>query len=137
PTLRALYQAARLSVFPSRYEGFGLPVLEAARCACPSLVSNASSIPEILEDPTAEFSPDDPERLAAMLEEALDDDERLDALRARAAAAARRHTWERVAARSADAFDRLHAARSHRRRTRTWRPRIALLGPFPPAASGI
>ena len=73
--LRALYQSARLSVSPSFYEGFGLPVLEAARCGCPAISSNASSLPEVLRWAAATFTPDDVDEMAHIIERGLVDDE--------------------------------------------------------------
>lgn len=55
--LSALYKNASLFVFPSCYEGFGIPVLEAMRCKCPISLSNCSSFPEIAEDTVTYFDP--------------------------------------------------------------------------------
>ena len=54
-----LYQGARLFVFPSLYEGFGLPPLEAMACGCPCAVSNAASLPEVCGDAAIYFDPAD------------------------------------------------------------------------------
>lgn len=55
--LRALYNLADLFVFPSLYEGFGLPVLEAMKCGTPVIISNTSSLPEVFDLPEAQFDP--------------------------------------------------------------------------------
>ena len=55
PVLRALYQTTQLCVYPSRYEGFGLPVLEAARCGSPAITSNCPPLPEVLDWAPATF----------------------------------------------------------------------------------
>ena len=71
--LRALYQTASLFVYPSLYEGFGLPALEAARCGCRTITSNSSSMPEILDFEPATFDPTDPVALGALMERSLTD----------------------------------------------------------------
>lgn len=132
--LRAMYQQAALFVYPSRYEGFGLPALEAARCGCPTITSNTSAMPEILEWEPATFGPDDIDGLADLMERSLTDE----ALRGRlgevAAGAARRHTWDRVARRTIEAYGRLDRPRA-RRRARTLQ--VAIVGALPPARSGV
>lgn len=131
--LRALYQRAELFVFPTRYEGFGLPALEAARCACPTITSNTSSMPEILDWEPATFAPDDTEQLASLMERSLSDAEFRRRLGEVAAAAGRRHTWGQVAERVIDAYGRLERhSRPLRRRTL----RVALVGPMPPERIG-
>lgn len=134
-TLRTLYRGAAVFVYPSRYEGFGLPVLEAARCATPALVARTSSLPSLLGMPAAEFDPDDHDELAALLDRAIGDEGFRATLVDAGTKAAAEHTWERVAERTLDAYRSLPA--------RPWRhpgrrpPRLALVGPFPPAQSGV
>jgi len=129
--LRALYQAASLFVFPSRYEGFGLPVLEAIRCGCPAISSNTSSLPEVLDWPDATFAPTDPESIARLVERALTDDAYRGELIVQCQRASQRHTWPRVVQRVLDACSRF----SDQPRRRPPRLRIALVGPFPPGRS--
>jgi glycosyltransferase involved in cell wall biosynthesis len=62
-----LYNLASLFVFPSLYEGFGLPPLEAMACGCPALVSNVASIPEICGDSVKYFNPNDASDLAQQI----------------------------------------------------------------------
>ena len=57
--MRALYHAAAVVWFPSRYEGFGLPVLEAMACGAPVVASNAAALPEVAGDAALLLSPDD------------------------------------------------------------------------------
>ncbi|QNF34992.1 glycosyltransferase family 4 protein [Adhaeribacter swui] len=59
PDLPILYAQAKLFVFPSLYEGFGLPPLEAMACGCPVIAANAASLPEIYKDAALFFNPDD------------------------------------------------------------------------------
>ncbi|HEX8769917.1 MAG TPA: glycosyltransferase family 1 protein [Acidimicrobiales bacterium] len=127
--LRALYRSAAVFVYPSLYEGFGLPPLEAARCECATITSNTSALPEVLSFPEATFDPRDTQELAALLERSLVDDEFRTSLRTAAVAAGRRHTWERVAQRAIAGYRRLDPPRLRSSR----RLRIALVGPLPPA----
>jgi glycosyltransferase involved in cell wall biosynthesis len=66
-TLAALYSGALALVFPSLYEGFGLPILEAMACDCPVICSNTSSLPEVAGDAALFVSPKDPPALAAAI----------------------------------------------------------------------
>jgi glycosyltransferase involved in cell wall biosynthesis len=70
-----LYRGAAAVVFPSLYEGFGMPVVEAMACGCPVACSNATSLPEVVGDAARLFDPRDPEDLAAAAGEVLADPE--------------------------------------------------------------
>jgi glycosyltransferase involved in cell wall biosynthesis len=70
-----LYKMARLFVYPSLYEGFGLPPLEAMSCGTPVLASNRSSIPEIIDRDDLLFCPDDSKSLSEKMQWILFDDE--------------------------------------------------------------
>jgi glycosyltransferase involved in cell wall biosynthesis len=133
--LRALYQAAALFVFPSFSEGFGLPVAEAIACGCPTITSNATAVPDIMDWPPSTFDPTDPDAIAAAIERGLDDPAFRNELRAAGRARAQEHTWAAVAARTADALGRLPPPVARPRRGRTGRTRLALVGPLPPAES--
>jgi glycosyltransferase involved in cell wall biosynthesis len=95
--LPAVYSLAEVLVFPSLVEGFGLPALEAMACGTPVLASTAASIPEVVGDAALTFDPRDSAKLAALLEQVLQDS----ALRADLArlgcARARNFSWDRVA----------------------------------------
>ena len=67
-----LYRSTACLVFPSLYEGFGLPPLEAMACACPVATSNATSLPEVCGDAAEYFDPFSPEDMAAAIVRALD-----------------------------------------------------------------
>jgi glycosyltransferase involved in cell wall biosynthesis len=67
-----LYRTAAALVFPSLYEGFGQPPLEAMACGCPVACSNAASLPEVVDDAARLFDPESVEEMAAAIEEVLD-----------------------------------------------------------------
>lgn len=70
----ALFNLADLFVFPSLYEGFGLPPLEAMACGCPVVTSNRSSIPEVVGDAAMQVNPESEEELAAAMARVLEND---------------------------------------------------------------
>jgi glycosyltransferase involved in cell wall biosynthesis len=70
--LLGLYRRAAALVFPSLYEGFGQPPLEAMACGCPVACSNAASLPEVVGDAARLFDPESPEDMAAAVEAVLD-----------------------------------------------------------------
>ncbi len=93
----ALYRGAVAFIFPSRYEGFGLPPLEALACGTPVVGSDAASIPEVVGDAGVLLPPDDAEGMAdALIQLATDDTFRAELSR-RALAQAARFSWERTA----------------------------------------
>ena len=97
--LPALYSAADIFAFPSLYEGFGLPVLEAMGCGTPVVTSTASSLPEVAGDAAILVDPHDVEALAEALGRLVDDDGLRNDLRLRGFERARRYTWRDAAVR--------------------------------------
>jgi len=95
--LLTLYTEARLMVFPSLYEGFGLPPLEAMACGTPTLASQAASLPEVVGLPEALFDPHDAGALAALMERGLSDTGFRARLVTHGGAQAAKFTWERSA----------------------------------------
>jgi glycosyltransferase involved in cell wall biosynthesis len=92
-------QGALVFAYPSLYEGFGLPPLEAMACGVPVVVSNVSSLPEVVGDTGLQVSPYDPGELAGALRHLLEDRQAADLLGARGRQRAAAFTWERSAAR--------------------------------------
>ena len=97
--LRALYESAICLLFPSRYEGFGLPPLEAMACGCPVVAAAAGAVPEVCGDAALWFDHDGKRRLPAMLARLLEEEGLYDTLRARGLARAARYTWRGAAER--------------------------------------
>jgi len=105
--LPRLYRHAEIFLFPSIYEGFGLPLLEAMASGCPVAASNAASIPEITGDAAVLFDPHDPEAMAVRIEEILKDRERRMELSQRGIERAKSFTWEETARKTLEAYKRL------------------------------
>ncbi len=101
-----LYQQATLFVFPSLYEGFGLPVLEAMACGIPVICSNTSSLPEVAGDAAVMIDPHSPEQLTVALTEVLGSPTRQEEMRLRGLAQAKEFTWDRTAAETLAAYRR-------------------------------
>jgi glycosyltransferase involved in cell wall biosynthesis len=95
--LEGLWEAADAFVFPSLYEGFGLPVLEAMERGVPVACSNTSSLPEVAGDAALLFDPHDEAAIASAVERLLDDPDQAGRLRAHGRQRARLFTWQRTA----------------------------------------
>lgn len=95
--LPAIYSLGELFVFPSIYEGFGLPVVEAMACGTPVVTSNSSSLDEIGAGAAETVDPFDVEALAAIIVALARDPERRHALASRGLARAREFSWSRTA----------------------------------------
>jgi glycosyltransferase involved in cell wall biosynthesis len=93
-TLAALYRMAAVFAFPSLYEGFGLPPLEAMACGTPVVTSRVSSLPEVVGDAALLVDPYDIRSIADGLMQVLDDDETRERLIAHGHARARHFNWD-------------------------------------------
>ena len=105
--LRALYGAARVVWFPSRYEGFGLPVVEAMACGTPVVTSNASSLPEIAGSAALLAPPDSPRAHVDALDGFLGNEALCSDFGARGRLRAQEFTWARAAAQIRQHFEEL------------------------------
>jgi glycosyltransferase involved in cell wall biosynthesis len=107
--LPALYRRATLLAFPSLYEGFGAPPLEAMACGCPVAASNRTSIPEVCGQAALPFEPHSAESIAGALARATSDEELRARLRSAGLERARAFTWEASAERHAKIYARVTA----------------------------
>ncbi len=101
-----LWQLAQVFVYPSLYEGFGLPVLEAMARGVPVACSSASSLPEVAGDAALLFDPHDESAIAAALERLLSDPAEAERLRVRGLERAREFTWQRTARLTLESYRR-------------------------------
>ena len=113
--LPAVMSQAALFCFPSLYEGFGFPPLEAMACGAPVLSSDASSLPEVLGDAAEYAAPTDPAAWARAIERLLSNEEARNGLAVRGPAQAARFTWARAAAETEKVYAEAISAWSSRR----------------------
>ncbi len=98
PDVPPLYGGALMFVFPSRYEGFGLPVVEAMACGTAVACANTSSLPEVGGDAVLYFNPNNVEEMAQQIGRLLTDQSLRENLSHRGLAQARRFSWHKAAA---------------------------------------
>ncbi len=115
--LAALYRAASVFVFASRYEGFGFPVLEAMSAGVPVVSSNATSLPELCGDAALLLAPDDVQGFTDAIAHVLDDELLRASLVRRGAERAKHFTWARAVEQTLEVYRKAQAAR--RRPVRT------------------
>ncbi len=109
--LPALYSAAAVFTFPSLYEGFGLPPLEAMACGTPAVVSDASSLPEIVGDAGLRVPPDRPADWAAALAAVLSNESLRSHLREAGFRQAARFCWSETARRTVEIYEKVLRSR--------------------------
>ncbi|MBS0558654.1 MAG: glycosyltransferase family 4 protein [Proteobacteria bacterium] len=105
--LRALYESAACLLFPSRYEGFGLPPVEAMACGCPVLAARVGAVEEICGDSALYFDNDEPCSIMLAVERLLDEDGLAERLRERGRARSAALSWEASARALGDVVRRL------------------------------
>lgn len=115
--LPLVYNGAAAFVFPSLYEGFGLPALEALACGTPVLTSNTTSLPEVVGNAALTVDPADTTAITAGLQRLLSDDTLRQTLRVRGLERARQFTWTRAAMQTLAVLEDVGAlAQAERRR---------------------
>lgn len=106
------YQGAAAFVFPSLYEGFGIPPLEAQACGCPVVAANAASIPEVLQASALYFDPLDVNHMASAMQRVLTDQPLREALRLHGLNNVERFSWDMSAQRLSQRLDALLGAKA-------------------------
>jgi glycosyltransferase involved in cell wall biosynthesis len=99
-----LYRGAQLFVFPSLYEGFGLPILEAMASGVPVITSNVASMPEVAGDAAILIDPHDPKAIAEGIARILAEDRLRQDMIQKGLARARRFTWDSVAQQTLEVY---------------------------------
>ena len=139
--LIALYNLCHLFVFPSLYEGFGLPALEAMTCGAAVIGSNTSSIPEVIGCQDALFDPSGPLAIAETIARVLSNPDLRQELRRHGEQQARQFSWHKTARRALSAFENIEEQNRAASRSSVPvvgdRPRLAFVSPLPPLRSGV
>lgn len=102
--LAQAYSSAQCFVFPSKYEGFGIPVLESFACNCPTLLSNRSSLPEVGGNAALYFDPDDINDMAKKIEEVIYDEELRNKMISFGQERLKLFNWDRIADQTLDLY---------------------------------
>lgn len=108
--MAALYSLAQVFIYPSLYEGFGIPPLEAMACGTPVVASNTTSIPEVVGEASCPINPTDVGSIAAGLARVLRDSAYAESLREKGFRRAREFTWERTARETLSVYREVLAA---------------------------
>ena len=134
--LAALYNGATLVVHPSRYEGFGLPVIEAMHCGTPVVTTTASSLPEVAGDAAVLVDPDDPLGFAEAIQELRDDPARRLVMAERGLAQVQRFDLDQLGRATLAGYEAAGASATAVG-DRTGRTRLAVWTPLPPQQTGV
>ncbi len=140
--LAAFYNVCDVFVFPSKYEGLGLPVIEAMSCGAPVIGSNNSSIREIIQRKDALFDANSAESMAGLMTKVLTDTAFKNELKSYGLERAQHYSWKETAECARNAFKEALAIKQEagiQAASHGWLPkkRLAMLTPLPPSKSGI
>lgn len=105
--MHAAYAGAECFVFPSRYEGFGMPILEAFAAGCPTAVSRASCLPEVAGEGAAYFNPDSAEDMAETIGRVISDSEYRTSLKEAATRRLKNFSWDKTSRLTAETYKSL------------------------------
>ncbi|GHO87288.1 glycosyltransferase family 4 protein [Dictyobacter formicarum] len=111
--LITLYSMAELFVFPSFFEGFGIPPLEAMACGAPVITSNTSSLPEVVGDAALQVDPHNIDELSHAMLRLLQDEQLRTDLRQRGYQRVQLYTWQQSAQKMLQVYERLHSGHSN------------------------
>jgi FkbM family methyltransferase len=138
--LEVLYNLCKVFMFPSLYEGFGLPILEAMACGAPVIAANNSSLPEVVGRGDALFDASSDESVTDLLHKVLTHDAFRSELADYGPRRAREFSWDRSARLAWQAFRQTHERKKHRIAAAApgrARLRVAHVSPLPPQKSGV
>ncbi len=107
--LAAIYNGATVLVYPSLYEGFGLPIVEAMACGCPVICSNVASMPEVAGEGALLIDPQNSDELASAIETVVTDSETRDNLVSQGHARTKLLSWQRTARETLTVFQKVSA----------------------------
>jgi glycosyltransferase involved in cell wall biosynthesis len=109
--LSAIYSGATAFIFPSLYEGFGLPVLEAMQCGTPVIASNTTSVPEVVGDAGIMIDPTDSDQLCQAMLDVLSDASLRERLKREGLKRAKEFSWEKCAAQVVEVYKKAISSR--------------------------
>ncbi len=113
--LPALYSGALCFIYPSYFEGFGLPPLEAMKCGAPVIVGNKTSLPEVVGDAALMIDPFDVNAIAAAIQKVISDSDFRSELRGKGMQRAKQFDWKETARRTLAVYEKAFAIHSNRR----------------------
>ncbi|TAN62048.1 glycosyltransferase family 1 protein [bacterium] len=103
--LPCLYSTAKLFAFPTLYEGFGIPPIEAAACGAPVMISDRTSLPEVAGDYAVVVNPEDVDEMAKAIERVLESKDLQEELRQKGLKSAKRFTWKEAALKTIKVYE--------------------------------
>ena len=132
-----LYDSAKMFIFPSLYEGLGIPVLEAMSRGCPVITSNNSSLAEICESAAIYINPYDPREIASTIEKLYQDNDIISKMKDTGLIQWKKFSWKKVALRVLKCYETFDHDIQKRSISNNKKYRIAFFTPLSPLSSGI